>query len=78
MSIKIRMTRLDSNHENLRTPFVEGYSYCPLEVGSEIMITAQPLDDNFDVRCIRTTKVKKIEGDLYYTSNSIYRIEVLT
>jgi hypothetical protein len=77
MPTKVRLTRLDSNHQNLRTPTVEGLLHSALEVGEEIWITAEPLDKSLDVRAIRTTPIERIDGDIYHTANSIYRIELL-
>jgi hypothetical protein len=77
MPTKVRLTRLLSSHTNLRTPWVEGFLHSRLEVGEAILITAEPLDKAFEVRGIETTPIRKIKGDVYYTDNSAYRIEVV-
>lgn len=77
MQTKIRMTRIESNHENLRTPFVEGILLTPLEVGEEILVAAEPLNKAFAVRYVTTTPIQRIEGNVYHTANSVYLIEVL-
>lgn len=74
MPTKVRMTRIESNHENLRTPSVEGFLHTELKVGNPIVITAEPLVSWADVRCITTTDIERIEGNLYYTRNSIYEV----
>ena len=71
----IKLTRLESNHNNLRTSEIYGYLQTTLVVGEEIMITAKPLDASFDVRCIHTTPILEIDGNIYRTKNSVYRIE---
>ncbi len=71
----VKLTRLESNHDNLRTSEIYGYLQTPLVIGEEIMITAKPLDASFDVRCIHTTPILAIDGNIYRTKNSVYRIE---
>lgn len=73
--IRVRLTRIDSNHDNLRTVAIDGWLHTKLEVGSHILLLAEPLDGAFAVRYVRTTEIESIEGDNYRTANSTYRIE---
>lgn len=77
MPTKVRLTRIDSTHQNLRSPSVVGWLHTPLEVGETILITADPLNKVFDGRCISTTEIERIEGNRYHTRNSVYEIEEL-
>ncbi len=74
MPIKVRFTRIESNHENLRTNSVVGWLHTPLEVGETILVTAEPLNKSFEVRCVNTTEIVRIEGNRYHTKNSTYEI----
>lgn len=74
MPTKVRMTRIESNHQNLRTNAVEGYLHTELKVGNPIVVTAKPLNQSFDVRAVTTTEIERIEGNRYFTRNSIYEI----
>ena len=74
--MKVRLTRIESSHSNLRTDTVEGdLLYWPV-VGESIIITAEPLVES-GMRLVRTSSVCKIEGDLFHTRNSVYRLERL-
>lgn len=75
--MKVRLKKIVSAHNNLRTDSIEGDLVNPLEVGQDIFIIAEPLDPAYDCRYIRTTKVLKIEGNRYYTKNSVYELEFL-
>lgn len=76
---RVLLTKITSTHEDLRTDVIEGYLYStnPVEVGKSITVMAEPLDREMDVRCIRTSPVQRIEGDLYHTLKSTYKIEFL-
>jgi hypothetical protein len=77
MPTKVRLTRIESSHNNLRTNSVEGFLHTELKVGNPIVVTAAPLNKSFDARAVTTTDIERIEGNRYYTRNSIYEIEVL-
>jgi hypothetical protein len=65
----------DDDKNPLRTGSVVGFTATSPTVGEHFSIFAEPLDDTQDVRWIRTTKVEKVEGDMFFTRNSIYRWE---
>lgn len=74
--MKVRLTKIESSHNNLRTDIVEGdLLYWP-GVGESIIVTAKPLVEG-GMRLVRTSPVSKIEGDLFHTLNSVYRLERL-
>jgi hypothetical protein len=75
---RVRLTKLESTHNNLRTDVVEGILLSPLHLGYPIYVECEPLNKLDDYRrCVTTTPIVSIEGDIYKTKNSTYRIEVL-
>ncbi len=77
MSIPIRLKRVASSHNNLRTDELIGVlAFIPM-VGECIHVVADPLDPMMSVRAVATSPVQRIEGAIYYTENSTYEIEFL-
>ena len=77
--MRVRLTRIKSSHNNLRTDSVEGYLlYGGVEVGRPICIEGIALDIDKKYRHLRTSPVERIEGDRVFTANSEYKLEYLT
>lgn len=72
---KVKLTRIESNHDNLRTSVIRGTLLNPVGLGECILLLADPIDWINGPRAICTTEVLDIQGDLHYTKNSIYKIE---
>ena len=77
--MKVRLIKLESTHENLRTDVVEGTLEVPPQIGEHMLILADPIDQDADVRYIMTSE---ITGVLYQpgiwhvsTKNSTYQVE---
>jgi len=81
VSYKVRLTKIKSNHNNIRTSTVEGVTYKLPEVGDTFTLFAEPLDPHFDLRGVYTTEVKLVEriGNEFQfsTANSTYKLELL-
>lgn len=83
--IKVILTKLESSHNNVRTPEIKGLLQCPPEIGKSLIVLSEPLDQTKDVRVIKTTPVESIKthfDDLISyvvitTANSKYKIEYL-
>lgn len=75
--MKVRLSKIQSNHRNMRSPDMVGELRGPLTLGESITVVGKALDPKFDIRIIMTSPVQRIEGDLYYTENSVYRVEHL-
>lgn len=75
--MKVRLKKILSNHNRLRTDVIEGdLAFIPV-IGEIIYIIAKPLDSTQDFRKLTTSPVKKIEGNRYFTQNSVYELEIL-
>ncbi len=83
--MKVKLTKLSNNHNNLRTKEVIGSADKLPVVGERFVMTSRPLDQGASVRLISTSPVTGIYHDfnlhseLYTikTENSTYLIEVL-
>lgn len=78
-SYKVKLTKIRSNHSNLRTDTVEGVVQNLPEVGSTLQLVGEGLE--FGNRLVYTTEIKNVEQiDNTYqfnTLNSVYKLEVL-
>lgn len=79
---QVKLTRLESNHQKLRTDEVVGYTHELPELNQVFQMTAPPLSEGL-VRIIHTTPVlvleRKPDGKTYLftTRNSKYKLEIL-
>lgn len=75
----VRLTKIHSLHNNLRTDTIEGVTNNLPETGSSFIMFAEGLD--FGTRVITTSLVQNVEqiGNeyLFRTLNSAYKLEVL-
>lgn len=75
--MKVRLTRLESSHRNLRTDSVEGDAPRLPKVGHRFSMAAAPLDPAADIRLIETSPVFELVPGGFKTMNSHYQLEVL-
>lgn len=76
--IKVKLTRIKSNHTNLRTDEIVGVAVYGLpQVGRSFALAAEPLDPTKDLRGVLTTPVTELDGNTFKTANSEYKFEVL-
>jgi hypothetical protein len=72
--MQVKLTKIESTHNNVRTTEVVGELAFWPEVGDRIALLGDPLSPLADARVVITSPVQRIEGDLFYTLNSIYRL----
>ena len=85
--MKVILKKIKSNHNNLRTDVIEGFTRELPAVGEVFWIEGEALDslvrDRGGVRLIRTSPVKTVTHEentnlyLFTTENSEYSLEVL-
>ena len=81
--MRVRLVRLSSTHNKLRTDRVEGECQDLPEVGRMFIMTASPLDPAGSHREIWTTPVRSISWlpsktkAVFQTKNSRYRLEMM-
>lgn len=84
--IKVILTKLESNHNNIRTTETKGLLQSYPEIGKGIKLLGESLDKDKDIRYIATTPVLSISTtldasgnrhDVIQTQNSKYKIEYL-
>lgn len=78
---KVQFTRIESNHQNLRTNEMLGRAPEMPEVGKELYLFGESLTNYMGTRLIRTTEIKDVQlKDGVYrftTQNSTYEMKVL-
>jgi hypothetical protein len=78
---KVLLTKIKSNHSNLRTDTVEGVVLDLPEKGKSIVLVGKPLIVGMDARVVATTEIQNVEklGEEYQfvTLNSTYKLKVL-
>ena len=77
IDMKVRLTKIQSNHTNLRTDVIEGECFNPPKLGRIFSMWSEGLEDKSAVRNITTTPVVEIDGEIFKTANSTYKIEKL-
>lgn len=79
--MRVRITRLRSTHDKLRTDSVEGDSMTLPRAGGRVVVVGQPLTPGADHRVVTTSEVRSVFQDngafLFTTLNSTYRMELL-
>ena len=81
MRCNVKLTKLCSNHDHVRTPEIVGEcGYLPIK-GRIFTMVAPPLDKTKAVRFLHTTIVQDVIHDgetyMFHTRNSTYRLDVL-
>jgi hypothetical protein len=76
----IKLKKIESTHENLRTDEINGMSHDLPEVGQSFTLIADPLERaNPHKRVVTTTPVVKVTKTgnemVFETANSVYSIE---
>lgn len=80
---KVKLTKIKSNHNNLRTDVIEGFCKKLPVLNEDFIMFSEGLEDPSAMRMIRTTKVLGIETsssqEMYFTTrNSSYNLKVYT
>jgi hypothetical protein len=78
----VRLIKVTSNHENLRTNETVGLSHDLPEMGQPFTLLGDPLTSSAGVRVIRTTPVVKVDVigtsmkgmAIFETENSVYKV----
>jgi hypothetical protein len=80
-NMKVKLTRISSNHRNLRTDEIIGTADRPPTVGQRFFMTAPPLATPGGIRWLETTPVQvceRIGAEFdFHTRNSHYRLLIL-
>ena len=76
---KVTLFKIESTHNNLRTPTIDGVCKELPEVGKELFMWGEGLE--FGTRLVRTTPIKSLSrlGDtfLFETRNSTYALKIV-
>ena len=77
-----KITKIESNHQNLRTNDMEGKTPVIPEVGERFIIFGESLTPGNNARVIQTTEVQESTYDsatktfTFKTKNSLYTVEI--
>ncbi len=78
---KVKLTKIESSHKNLRTDIVEGLTESMPVVDQDFVMFAEALEPGGTIRYIRTSPVKEVTEDRnglsFKTNNSSYRLELI-
>lgn len=79
--MKVKLTKIASIHNNLRTDTVDGEAQDIPTLGKSFVMFAPPLEAIDGFRLVQTTPVQKIEGEgsgvRFWTKNSEYTLQYL-
>ncbi len=79
----VRLIKVTSNHNNLRTVQIVGLTHELPEVGQPFTLLGDPLTESAHVRIIHTTPVEKVDvihssenkgRAVFETANSVYKV----
>lgn len=80
----VKLTRLKSSHNIIRTDETIGTTYYLPEIGKGFTLIAEPIDEHANIRYITTSKVIEIEESVsnkntirFNTLNSSYRLDII-
>lgn len=77
-TIRVRLRKVTSTHNNLRTDVIDGFTSTMPEIGRPFVIyNYEPLDLDEGARYVITSPVVAVEGSTFRTMNSTYALEVL-
>jgi hypothetical protein len=78
----VKLTKVESNHKNLRTDTVEGVTEKLPAVGDSFVLIGKSLTEGMNARIVYTTEIQFVENMgneyMFKTRNSTYKMEVLT
>lgn len=79
---KVKLTRIESNHTNLRTDSVEGFTLQLPIKGSGLRVVGDSLTPGMSARVVNTSEIQSVDikSDKEFdftTLNSSYKLEVL-
>jgi hypothetical protein len=77
---KVILTKVESNHNNLRTNEIDGLTLSLPEKGKFFQMVAPPLESG-SIRSVTTTEIKELEKTsedsyTFKTQNSTYKLKV--
>lgn len=80
--VKVLLTKLESNHDRVRTKTVMGFARELPVVGEPFTMFSDPLDPSANIRMVSTTPVLRTLDPCnapseFWTVNSHYQIDVL-
>jgi len=81
--LKVKLKKIESTHNNLRTDNIEGKTTRIPEIGHPFQLFAESLTEGGDFRSVTTTKIQESEYKedsrtfVFKTLNSLYELEVL-
>lgn len=79
--MKVKLTKIESNHQNLRSKEIIGNAPFKPQIGNHFVMYAESLTPGLDMRQIVTTEITGVstEGKIttFSTQNSIYTVEDL-
>ena len=81
----VRLKKIESNHQNLRTNQIVGWAPNLPTEGEQFFMYGKSLEIPDGTRYIRTTKIQKVQDILtgkvpeilFYTLNSTYALEII-
>ncbi len=73
--INIKLTKLSTNPNKLRTNEVIGNTCAMPRIGDRFIMYAEGLEEG--IRCVDTSPVTEIQGLIFKTENSTYKLELL-
>lgn len=80
-AFKALLTKVESNHNNLRTNSMDGRTLELPTVGKDFIIVGDSLTEGLTHRVITTTEVKEVTKNedeyTFKTQNSTYKLQVL-
>jgi hypothetical protein len=78
---KVKLTKVESNHNNLRTNEIEGITQELPSVGKSFQLVGESLTQGMNARIVYTTEIQFVENMgneyMFKTLNSTYKVEVL-
>lgn len=82
MKDKVKLIKIESNHNHLRTDEIIGYCFAEPRVGERFMIWEEPKFGNVVIREVITTPIKEVEKIYeriweFKTQNSTYHLELV-
>ncbi len=76
--MRVRLVKIKSSHSNLRTDEIVGDAAQLPKIGYPFIMSAEPLETAAGMRYVKTSTVTMIDGEVFHTLNSEYRLEVLS
>jgi hypothetical protein len=75
--MRIRIKKIESTHDNLRTDEVEGDALFPPQEGQRFVMYAEPIVPLASFRMVTTSRVTDVYATHFKTLHSTYAYEVI-